>query len=278
MEFVHNEKKVGKVFKADSAEFKIQEIYINDVDTQDIRGRNIVACDPGKRDLLYFTALKNNHTRDQASSFKTDYDSHRLTQMEWNRVSPIHEHQMYLARCQRHGIEFNNTPTRETIQQLDAVLDDFNSNSDFFDEFKEYVIAKLEIDVLTKDFYSSRLWRIQKMQRYVHRQKTETRLLNNLVSKFGNPENFIIIMGDFGMNGKANLRHQRPTRCRGWYKFSLILTFYLLMKLLHQVSVLYVNQMLRIFLQFETLDLISESSIQLRLVGVCWVVKVTCVR
>ncbi|KAL0225105.1 hypothetical protein RCL1_003017 [Eukaryota sp. TZLM3-RCL] len=121
--------------------------------------------------------------------------------MEWNRVSRIHEHQMYLARCQRHSIEFNNTPTRETIQQLDAVLDDFNSNSAFFDEFKEYVIAKLEIDALTKDFYSSRLWRIQKMQRYVHRQKTEAQLLNNLVSKFGNPENFITIMGDFGMDG-----------------------------------------------------------------------------
>ncbi|KAL0213296.1 hypothetical protein RCL1_006922 [Eukaryota sp. TZLM3-RCL] len=50
IEFVRNEKKVGKVFKADSAEFKIQEIYINDVDPQDIRGRKIVACDPGKRD------------------------------------------------------------------------------------------------------------------------------------------------------------------------------------------------------------------------------------
>ncbi|KAL0217200.1 hypothetical protein RCL1_007683 [Eukaryota sp. TZLM3-RCL] len=228
IEFVRNDQ-VGKVFKADSAEFKIQEIYINDVDPQDILGSKIVACDPGKRDLLYFTALKNNHSRDQASSFKTDYDSHRLTQMEWNRVSRIHEHQMYLARCQRHGTEFNNTPTRETIQQLDTILDDFNSNSAFFDEFKEYVIAKLEIDALTKDFYSARLWRIQKMQRYVHRQKTEARLLNNLVSKFGNPENFIIIMGDFGMNGKANLRHQRPTRGTGWYKFSRRFNFDLLL-------------------------------------------------
>ncbi|KAL0211880.1 hypothetical protein RCL1_005506 [Eukaryota sp. TZLM3-RCL] len=216
MEFVRNEKKVGKVFKADSAEFKVHEIYINDVDAQDIRGRKIVACDPGKRDLLYFTALKNHHTTDQASSNNTDYDSHSLTQMEWNLVSRIHEHQIHLARCQRHGIDFNNTPTRETIQQLDAVLEDFKSNSAFFDEFKEYVTAKLEIDTLTKDFYSSRLWRIQKMQRYVHRQKTEARLLNNLVSKFGIPENFIIIMGDFGMNGKANLRHQRNT---GWHKF-----------------------------------------------------------
>ncbi|KAL0221543.1 hypothetical protein RCL1_001397 [Eukaryota sp. TZLM3-RCL] len=80
-------------------------------------------------------------------------------------------------------------------------------------------MAKLEIDALTKDFYSSRLRRIQKMQRYVHGQKTEARLLNNLVSILGNPENFIIIMADFGMNGKANLRHQQPTRGTGWYKF-----------------------------------------------------------
>ncbi|KAL0221200.1 hypothetical protein RCL1_001054 [Eukaryota sp. TZLM3-RCL] len=51
IEFVHNDQ-VGKVFKADSAEFKIQEIYINDVDPQDIRGRksllvilvNVIYC------------------------------------------------------------------------------------------------------------------------------------------------------------------------------------------------------------------------------------------
>ncbi|KAL0221162.1 hypothetical protein RCL1_001016 [Eukaryota sp. TZLM3-RCL] len=67
------------------------------------------------------------------------------------------------------------------------------------------------------------------MQRYVHRQKTEARLLNNLVSKFGNPENFIIIMGDFGMNGKAHLRHQRPTRGTGWYKFFRRFNFDLLL-------------------------------------------------
>ncbi|KAL0221559.1 hypothetical protein RCL1_001413 [Eukaryota sp. TZLM3-RCL] len=35
IEFVRHDQ-VGKVFKADSAEFKIQEIYINDVDPQDI--------------------------------------------------------------------------------------------------------------------------------------------------------------------------------------------------------------------------------------------------
>ncbi|KAL0216062.1 hypothetical protein P9112_008246 [Eukaryota sp. TZLM1-RC] len=110
------------------------------------------------------------------------------------------------------------------ISSSDAVdtnteLSAFAASSTTFIDFFNFVVAKLRQVFLTIDFYSLDLWSIHKLQAFIHKQKTESWLLNSLVQQFGNPKDTLILMGDYGKKGSKNLKHQRATRGIGWIQF-----------------------------------------------------------
>ncbi|KAL0220299.1 hypothetical protein RCL1_000153 [Eukaryota sp. TZLM3-RCL] len=218
VEFVRNDLVGLGHGKPDSTSLGESDIYITDIEREDLVNRTIVTCDPGKRDMLYFASRKPIPLANNIRSFRHGFNSHRLTMCEWTRVSRTHEKQMRQAK----RVNLSQDPLTQvtwTIEEWESELSEHRSNSCFFVLFLEFVVAKIRINFLTRAFYTARLWRIQKMQRFVHSQKCESFLLKSLISKFGNRDEIVVAMGDQCGGGKKNLRHQRPTRGYRWNSF-----------------------------------------------------------
>ncbi|KAL0221731.1 hypothetical protein RCL1_001585 [Eukaryota sp. TZLM3-RCL] len=136
----------------------------------------------------------------------------RFTQNEWSRVSRLHQK---TRRINRRTFLLSNGIT---VEAEEAKLSNHVSKSTVYATFKLYVQQKISTLILTTNFYCLKIWRIQKMQRYVHIQKAEEKLWKRLKSIYANPEDVAIILGDNGNKTKA-LRHQKSTRSVAWRKF-----------------------------------------------------------
>ncbi|KAL0214642.1 hypothetical protein P9112_006826 [Eukaryota sp. TZLM1-RC] len=142
----------------------------------------------------------------------------RMTQTSWSLKSKMNEQQKRWATKYTEVDDDRNQmiETAMTIENADTELSSFAANSSAFIDFSNFVVAKLRQVFLTIDFYSLHLWSIHKIQAFIHKQKTESWLLKNLVQQFGNPKVTLILMGK---KGSKNLKHQRPTRGIGWIQF-----------------------------------------------------------
>ncbi|KAL0216506.1 hypothetical protein P9112_008690 [Eukaryota sp. TZLM1-RC] len=186
---------------------------IDDVDVDTVQDKRIVVCDPGKRDLLYFGSKKTDEelamvpeheTEQQRNSRVRNQDKKykwlRMTQMSWSLKSRMNEKQKRWA-TKYTEVDYDRNQLIEsnkmTIEDANTELSAFAANSAPLD-FSNFVIAKLRQVFLTIDFYSLDLWSIHKMQAFIQKQKTESRLLKYLVQQFGNPKDTLILMGDYG--------------------------------------------------------------------------------
>ncbi|KAL0213088.1 hypothetical protein RCL1_006714 [Eukaryota sp. TZLM3-RCL] len=205
---------VGMQFKPDSSIFSDEEQYFHDYDLDILRSKRLVYVDPGKNDLLYFCSkrLDNQLIRTESIKRNQNYLWMRFTQNEWSRVSRLHQK---IRRINRRTFLLSNgiTVEAEEAKQSNTV-----SKSTVYATFKLYVQQKISTLILTTNFYCLKIWRIQKMQRYVHIQKAEEKLFKTLKSIYGNPEDVASILGDNGNKTKA-LRHQKSTRSVAWRKF-----------------------------------------------------------
>ncbi|KAL0220259.1 hypothetical protein RCL1_000114 [Eukaryota sp. TZLM3-RCL] len=205
---------VGMQFKPDSSIFSDEDQYFHDYDLDILRSKRLVYVDPGKNDLLYFCSkrLDNQLIRTESIKRNQNYLWMRFTQNEWSRVSRLHQK---IRRINRRTFLLSNgiTVEAEEAKQSNTV-----SKSTVYATFKLYVQRKISTLILTTNLYCLKIWRIQKMQRYVHIQKAEEKLLKTLKSIYGNPEDVAIISGDNGNKTKA-LRHQKSTRSVAWRKF-----------------------------------------------------------
>ncbi|KAL0220930.1 hypothetical protein RCL1_000784 [Eukaryota sp. TZLM3-RCL] len=205
---------VGMQFKPDSSIFSDEEQYFHDYDLDILRSKRLVYVDPGKNDLLYFCSkrLDNQLIRTESIKRNQNYLWMRFTQNEWSRVSRLHQK---IRRINRRTFLLSNGVTVEAEEAKQSIT---VSKSTVYATFKLYVQQKISTLILTTNFYCLKIWRIQKMQRYVHIQKAEEKLFKTLKSIYGNPEDVAIILGDNGNKTKA-LRHQKSTRSVAWRKF-----------------------------------------------------------
>ncbi|KAL0218817.1 hypothetical protein P9112_004470 [Eukaryota sp. TZLM1-RC] len=218
VEFVRRDLQ-GQKCKPDN-KASISNLYIHDVDVDAFQDKRIVVCDPGKRDLLYIGRKKTDEelamvpeheTEQQRNSRVMNQDKKykwlRMTQMSWSWKSRMNEKQ------KRWAMKYTEVDY-DRNQMIES-----NENALNYPHFSNFVVAKLRQVFLTIDFYSLDLSSIHKMQAFIHKQKTESWLLKNLVQQFGNPKDILIQMGDYGKQGSKNLKHQRPTRGIGWIQF-----------------------------------------------------------
>ncbi|KAL0227605.1 hypothetical protein RCL1_003749 [Eukaryota sp. TZLM3-RCL] len=208
---------VGVQFKPDSSIFSEQDDYLEDLNNEDLATKNHVFIDPGKGDLLYFCSAKPNFHQHLAYNHRRNrydqaYTWMRLTNNEWSRISRLHQK---LRRRKRKSFILSNGLT---VEQEEAKLSKDVSKSTMFNSFSNYIEQKIATNALTIDFYCLKIWRIQKMQRYVHIQKTEEKLLRRIIANYGPISDSIILLGD---NGKktSHLKRNAPTRNVGWKKF-----------------------------------------------------------
>jgi len=81
-----------------------------------------------------------------------------------------------------------------TIKDLETELSKYTSKSYITDKYSEYISKKNEyLNILLK-FYSNKLFRILNWYGHINKQKSETKLFNDIIKKYG--KNVTLIIGD----------------------------------------------------------------------------------
>jgi len=78
-----------------------------------------------------------------------------------------------------------------------------------YDKFKEYIQVKHKVMLETKSFYEDKLYRKLTWRRKTYRQRSEDRFLNRIRTKFGEPEDIVIEIGDW--SNKNTIKGLAPT-------------------------------------------------------------------
>ena len=168
-------------------------ISIEELDNQqldNLKSRNIVGCDPGKRSLVYMMDGEGNKLQ--------------FTAPQRKKESMATRNQVILQREKK-----NNK-----INEFENVLSLQNSKSVNYNHFKSYLIEKDRLNKQTIDFYKKEVWRKMKFRQYSYGNKSIDTFLNNIEKAFG--ENPLICYGNWSRS--SQMKHFMPTMNKGLRK------------------------------------------------------------
>jgi hypothetical protein len=166
----------------------IEDLSKEQLDT--LKHRNIVGCDPGKRNLVYMMDKNGN---------KLQY-----TAPQRKRESKAKTNQRILL------VEKN----RNGIIQKETSLSLQNSKSVDYDKFKTYLVEKNKLNKETIEFYKIETWRKMKFRQYSYGKKSIDTFLNKIKETFG--ENILIGYGNWSRS--TQMKHFMPTMNKGLRK------------------------------------------------------------
>ena len=157
---------------------------------EEIKPRNIVGCDPGKRSLVYMMDDKGN---------KLQY-----TAPQRKRESKAKTNQRILLVEKK----------RNNIIEKETHLSFQNSKSVDYEKFKKYLVEKDKLNKETLDFYQREVWRKMKFRQYSYGKKSIDTFLNKIKETFG--ENILIGYGNWSRS--TQMKHFMPTMNKGLRK------------------------------------------------------------
>jgi hypothetical protein len=166
----------------------IEDLSKEQLDT--LKHRNIVGCDPGKRNLVYMMDKNGN---------KLQY-----TAPQRKRESKAKTNQRILL------VEKN----RNGIIQKETALSLQNSKSVDYDKFKTYLVEKNKLNKETIEFYKRETWRKMKFRQYSYGKKSIDTFLNKIKETFG--ENILIGYGNWSRS--TQMKYFMPTMNKGLRK------------------------------------------------------------
>jgi len=156
----------------------------------ELKPRNIVGCDPGKRNLVYMvdeTGKKLQYTAPQRK---------RESKQKCNQ-------RILLQERKKNGIV-----EKETHLSL------HNSKSVNTEKFKIYLVEKQKLNQETQEFYRREVWRKMKFRSYSYGKKSLDTFLNKIQSTFGG--NILIGYGNWSRS--TQMKHFMPTMNKGLRK------------------------------------------------------------
>jgi hypothetical protein len=156
----------------------------------ELKPRNIVGCDPGKRNLVYMvdeTGKKLQYTAPQRK---------RESKQKCNQ-------RILLQERKKNGIV-----EKETQLSL------HNSKSVNTEKFKIYLVEKQKLNQETQEFYRREVWRKMKFRSYSYGKKSLDTFLNKIQSTFGG--NILIGYGNWSRS--TQMKHFMPTMNKGLRK------------------------------------------------------------
>jgi len=177
--------------KVNSEDFEY--ISIEELDKQqleNLKSRNIIGLDPGKRSLVYMMDGKGNklqYTAPQRKKESMTKRNQRILQRE-KKINKINEY--------------------ENILSLQ------NSKSVNYNYFKTYLVEKDELNKQTTEFYKKEVWRKMKFRQHSYGIKSIDTFLNNIEKTFG--ENILICYGNWSRS--SQMKHFMPTMNKGLRK------------------------------------------------------------
>ena len=166
----------------------IEDLSKEQLDT--LNPRNIVGCDPGKRNLVYMvdeTGKKLQYTAPQRK---------RESKQKCNQ-------RILLQERKNNGIV-----EKETHLSL------HNSKSVNKETFKSFLAEKQKLNQYTQEFYRREVWRKMKFRAYSYGKKSIDTFLNKIRETFG--ENILIGYGNWSRS--TQMKHFMPTMNKGLRK------------------------------------------------------------
>jgi len=157
---------------------------------EELKPRNIVGCDPGKRSLVYMmdsNGKKLQYTAPQRKRESKAKTNQRILLVEKKR---------------------NNIIEKETHLSFQ------NSKSVDYEKFKKYLVEKDKLNKETLDFYQREVWRKMKFRQYSYGKKSIDTFLNKIKETFG--ENILIGYGNWSRS--TQMKHFMPTMNKGLRK------------------------------------------------------------
>jgi hypothetical protein len=168
--------------------YNIEDLSKEQLD--ELKPRNIVGCDPGKRSLVY---MMDSHGK------KLQY-----TAPQRKKESK--------AKCnQRILLEEKN---KHGIIGLETELSSENSKSVDYEKFKSYLVEKDKLNKKVLDFYQRETWRKMKFRQYSYGKKSMDNFLNKIKETFG--DNILIGYGNWSRS--TQMKHFMPTMNKGLRK------------------------------------------------------------
>ena len=166
----------------------IEDLSKEQLDT--LKNRNIVGCDPGKRNLVYMMDKNGNKLQYTAPQRK------RESKAKTNQ-------RILLVERKRNG-----------IIQKETKLSFQNSKSVDYEKFKVYLVEKNKLNKETSEFYRKDVWRKMKFRQYSYGKKSIDTFLNKIKETFG--ENILIGYGNWSRS--TQLKYFMPTMNKGLRK------------------------------------------------------------
>jgi hypothetical protein len=157
---------------------------------EELKPRNIVGCDPGKRSLVYMMDSNGNKIQYTAPQRKIESKS----------------------KCnQRILLEEKK---KQGVIGLETELSSENSKSVDYEKFKSYLVEKDKLNKKAIEFYQRETWRKMKFRQYSYGKKSMDNFLNRIKETFG--DNILIGYGNWSRS--TQMKHFMPTMNKGLRK------------------------------------------------------------
>ena len=127
----------------------------------EFRKRSLVGLDPGLGNLVYLIGDNDQRLR---------YTSQQRYKESYSRQN----------RTVRQRIQ-----KKAGTQQIEQVLNEYNSKTMDYDKFKKFLCAKFRVMVGVRDHYRQLVYRKLNLRRFIYGKRSEAKLLNAIESKFG---------------------------------------------------------------------------------------------
>jgi len=168
--------------------YNIEDLSKEQLD--ELKPRNIVGCDPGKRSLVYM--MDGNGKKLQYTAPQRKMESK--------------------AKCnQRILLEEKK---KQCIIELETELSSKNSKSVDYEKFKSYLVEKDKLNKKVIEFYQRETWRKMKFRQYSYGKKSMDNFLNKIKETFG--DNILIGYGNWSRS--KQMKHFMPTMNKGLRK------------------------------------------------------------
>jgi len=168
--------------------YNIEDLSKEQLD--ELKPRNIVGCDPGKRSLVYMMDSNGNKLQYTAPQRKIESK----------------------AKCnQRILLEEKK---KNKINECETELSSENSKSVNYEKFKSYLVEKDKLNKKVIEFYQRETWRKMKFRQYSYGKKSIDNFLNKIKETFG--ENILIGYGNWSRS--TQMKHFMPTMNKGLRK------------------------------------------------------------
>jgi len=174
------------------------EIYIDKVKiTKKMKKKRLIANDPGLGDLSHLVGYKtHDEWNDNVDSGKLkNKNSDFIIKTRYTRGQRNQDIGIKKFRNQTLEFKKNTYVGKQNITQIES---DFKGNSSKSpSKFLEYCKMKNDVDRKVADHYRDSFYRKVKWFQYINTQKSESKFMKQVKDKFGDPEDCLIVYGDW---------------------------------------------------------------------------------